>query len=530
MNDADPKPTHPAPIPLSRLRIAAVLLFAFLNLGVFFLRAASVRHQGRLFFTNGGDALVLYPVWKVMHHLPAYGWPLAYPFTLSLYNYLFYYAYGIFLRLIHAPDAATITRGGLLTLFFVLLGAAAQWSVVRRYLSLRGAGSALAFLFALSLWVCTSLVGSWPFTVRPDLAAVALVMCALAVVLNRSGLNHPELARPSFTYLCAGVLFYLAWSFKQSDVLALAAVCVYLLLDRQWKAFAQLAGVFALLAALTLFVGSPAYRYNTLTAPAVSAFSLAHLLDIAPKYLAANLYWVLAPLALISSSGVKSLDGTGSLGGIRSLDRTLRLLCMVLLFGLVFGVAAMDKVGALDNYLFEALAAGSTLLILAAWKAPGKLVTALILFGCIQPAYQVLAMPSGTEHPHRLGIVRLATPRQYDQAVALRDRLAVMPKPLFTTSALFSLPWFSSNGQAPALVVDHIYHDATRSQCANGCVEGMLARGEIPTVMIHSTGDDNYRASLNPHYRAVAEMPYLGTNWTLYSYDPANTAATPPFH
>jgi hypothetical protein len=519
MNDADPQPTHLAPIPVSRLRIAAVLLFAFLNLGVFFLRAASVRHQGRLFFTNGGDALVLYPVWKVMHHLPAYGWPLAYPFTLSLYNYLFYYAYGIFLRLIHAPDAATITRGGLLTLFFVLLGAAAQWSVVRRYLSLRGAGSALAFLFALSLWVCTSLVGSWPFTVRPDLAAVALVMCALAVILNRPGLS-----RPSFTYLYAGVLFYLAWSFKQSDVLTLAAVCVFLLLERQGKAFAQLAGVFAFLAALTLFLGTPAYRYNTLTAPAISAFSLAHLLDIAPKYLAANLYWVLAPLALISVSGVKSLDG------IKNLDRTLRLLCAVLLFGLVFGVAAMDKVGALDNYLFEALAAGSTLLIIAAWKAPGKLVTALILFGCIQPAYQVLAMPSGTEHPHRLGILRLATARQYDQAVALRDRLATMPKPLFTTSALFSLPWFSSDDRAPALVVDHIYHDATRSQCANGCVEGMLARGEIPTVMIHSTGDDSYRASLNPRYRAVAEMPYLGTNWTIYSYDPANTAATPPSH
>jgi hypothetical protein len=516
MNDAHPQLTRPAPIPLARLRVAAVLLFAVLNLVVFILRAASVRHQGRLFFTNGGDALVLYPVWKVMHHLPAYDWPLAYPFTLSLYNYLFYYAYGIFLRLIHAPDAATMTRGGLLTLFFVLLGAAAQWSVVRRYLTLRGAGSALAFLFALSLWVCTSLVGSWPFTVRPDLAAVALVMCALAVVLNR-----PCLAGPNFAYLYAGVLFYLAWSFKQSEVLTLGAVCVFLLAGRQWKAFAQLAGLFALLAALTIFLGTPAYRYNTLTAPAVSAFSLAHLLDIAPKYLAANLYWVLAPLALISASGIRSLDG------IKNLDRTLRLLCVVLLLGLVFGVAAMDKVGALDNYLFEALAAGSTLLIIAAWKAPGKLVTALLLFGCAQPAYQVLAMPSGTEHPHRLGIVRLATARQYAQAVALRDRLAAMPKPLFTTSTVFSLPWFSSNDQAPALVVDHIYHDATRSQCANGCVEGMLARGEIPTVMIHSTGDDNYRASLNPHYRAVAEMPYLGTAWTIYSYDPASFAAAP---
>jgi hypothetical protein len=504
MTDAE-SPESQTKAAVSRIRIAAVLLFAASNLAVFLLRAASVARQGRLFFTNGGDALVLYPVWKAMHHLPVYDWPLSYPFTLSLYNYLFYYSYGWFLRFIHAPDPATMTRGGLLTLAFVLLGAVAQGSVVRRYLNLRGLASALAFLFALSLWVCTSLVGSWPFTVRPDLPAAALVMCALWAVL----------ARPRFAYVYAGILFYLAWSFKQSDVLILAAVCLCLLGGREWKPLLQLAGVFALLAALTIFLGTPQYRYNTLAAPAVSAYSLRHLFEMAPKYLIANLYWVLAPLAFLPAFAA------------RRRDRTLRLLFVALVVSLVFGVTAMDKVGALDNYLFEALVAGSTLLNIATWQIPGKFVTALIVFGCAQPAYQVLAMPSGTEHPHRFGIVRLATARQYAEAVVLRDRLTAMPKPLFTTSTVFSLPWFSNDDQAPALVVDHIYHDATRAQCSDGCVEGMLARGEIPTVMLHTAGDDNYRLSLNPQYRAVAEAPYLGTMWTIYSYDAAQVNPTP---
>ncbi len=63
------------------------------------------------------------------------------------------------------------------------------------------------------------------------------------------------------------------------------------------------------------------------------------------------------------------------------------------------GLVAMAKVGAWDHYLLEAFVAGSTLLQLAVFTAPGRLASALVLFGCVQPAIQLIAAPAGT---HRI--------------------------------------------------------------------------------------------------------------------------------
>ena len=81
------------------LLAAAVLLFVILNLAVFLLRVVSVWRYGALFTTSGAEPLVIYPVWKALHGLPVYEWPLQYPFSLSIYNYLFYFGYAFFLRL-----------------------------------------------------------------------------------------------------------------------------------------------------------------------------------------------------------------------------------------------------------------------------------------------------------------------------------------------------------------------------------------------------------------------------------------------
>jgi hypothetical protein len=127
-------------------------------------------------------------------------------------------------------------------------------------------------------------------------------------------------------------------------------------------------------------------------------------------------------------------------------------------------------------------------------------------------------MPSGV-YPHTFGTVGLATPADYAEAVALRERLGQMKKPIFTTNSIFSLPWFSTDNRAPALAIDHIFHDATWASCQNGCIEGMLQRGDIPTVMLLSNGDP-YQSSLSPNYEKTAEAPYSGKQWSIYVFNP----------
>jgi hypothetical protein len=48
------------------------MAFVLLNLAVFFVRLISLWRYGTLFCTSGGESLMIYSVWKGMHHLTVY--------------------------------------------------------------------------------------------------------------------------------------------------------------------------------------------------------------------------------------------------------------------------------------------------------------------------------------------------------------------------------------------------------------------------------------------------------------------------
>jgi hypothetical protein len=481
-----------ADLGISDIRIAALLFFVILNLAVFLIRLISIWHYGALFPVSGGEPITIYSIWKGVHHLTIYEWPLAYPFTVAPYNYLFYNTYAFYLRLSGANGADMMMWGRLLTPVFAILGAIAQWKLVQVHLNLRGARSILSLIFAFGLWFCASIIRYWAITMRPDLAAIAMVMIALWIIVRQ----------PRFGFAYAGVFFYLAWSFKQSVVMALAGVFLYLLFHKRWRDLFALAAVFAVLAAATLLLGTSVYRYNILVTPRLITWSIRWALQIAPKSLVANAYWILAPIALWLAAGA------------RRVDNTVRMLTIILVLALAGGLAGMTKAGAWDNYLLEAFVAGSTLLQIAVFTAQGTLTSALVFFSCIQPAIQLAAPQSGTQR-HALGTVGIATAVEYAQALTLRDRLVTLKKPIFTTNEIFSLPWFSTDNRAPALVIDPLFHSATLAICQNGCIEGMLHRGEFPTVMLLSSGD-SYQWSMNPKYEKAGEFRVGDNLWSIY--------------
>jgi hypothetical protein len=495
---------------LSRHRAAAVLAFFALSVAVYLIRILSVWRYGDLFCPTAVEAPMVDSIWRCIHHQPVYEWPLQFPFHLSLYNYLFYYSYAAFLRLVGARDAAILTWGRQLTLLFALAGALAQWLLVRSLLHLRGARSAISLALALGLWLCTSLIKYWALCLRPDMAAAALVMIALYVLARQ----------PRFAFAYAGLLFYLAWAFKQSAVLAFAGVCLWLLLNKKWRQLSILIAVFAALVAATLLIGSPEYRFNILAAPQmVKSFSfglpwLLRVLGAGAAAVGVNIYWIAAPILLARSSAAQ-----------RPADSKVRMLLTVFAVALVCGLAGMGKVGATSNYLFEAFAAGSTLLQLLVFTVPGRLVTSLVLLGCIQPALQIAGAAIGYHASGKRDRVTIATPAEYADAVALRARLATMKKPIFTTDEAFALPWISTENGTPALVIDPNFQQAARTREWNGGIEGMLFRGEIPTVLL-APSDLVYLKSLNPSYKKVGESLQQGVRYSIYEFDGGNQ--TPP--
>jgi hypothetical protein len=340
------------------------------------------------------------------------------------------------------------------------------------------------------------------------MAAAALVMIALWVVMRQ----------PRFCFVCAGFLFYLAWAFKQSVVLAFAGLCLWLILNRRWRNLAVLITVFAALVTVTLLAGTPEYRFSILVAPQmVKGFTfglpwILHALGTGVTAVFLNLFWVAAPFVLLRA-----------LGGMRNADARIRMFVTVFAVALLVGIAGMGKVGGTSNYLFEAFVAGSTLLQLAVFTMPGRLVTSLVLFGCIQPATQIAGTAIGYHHFGKRDMAAIATASEYANALALHNRLASMKRPIFTTDGAFELPWLSTDNNAPALVIDPNFQDAVRSRELNGGIEGMLQRGEIPTVML-APADLVYVKSLNPSYRKVGESIQQGITYSIYEFNPVAPA------
>jgi hypothetical protein len=541
---------------LSHYRVAAVLAFFALNLAVYLIRILSVWRYGALFCSTAVESPMIDSVWRCINHQSVYANPFVFPFSLSLYNYLFYYTYAAALRLIGVLDAGILTWGRQFTLLFALAGALAQWRLVRSLLNLRGLASTLSLCLSLGLWLCTSLIKYWALSIRPDMAAAALVMIALCVVVRQT----------RFCFAYTGFLLYLAWAFKQSMVLAFAGLCLWLLLNKRWRDLTLLITVFVALVAATLIIGTPEYRFSILIAPQMVrgfAFSLPWILRALGTGLTAvglNLYWVAAPFMLLhvsnsakkTDTGVKKsllksvlCQGTTGRSGLQPrlpqeqqnnrralapgeisplreefVQRFLSALTTVFALALFIGLAGMGKIGGTSNYLFEAFAAGSTLLQIAVFTVPSRLVTALLLFGCIQPAIQLTGVAIGYHHPGKKDMVPIATAAEYADAVALRNRLANLKKPIFTTDGVFALPWNSTENGTPAIVIDPNFQEVARSSEENGGVEGMLNRGEIPSVMLAST-DLVYINSLNPGYRKIDESIQQGITYSIYKFNPS---------
>jgi hypothetical protein len=343
------------------------------------------------------------------------------------------------------------------------------------------------------------------------MAAAAVVMVALWVIARQ----------PRFCFTYAGILLYVAWSFKQSEVLAFAGICLWLLLSKMWREVAIMVAVFAALVIATLFMGGTEYLFSILAAPQmVKGFSLdfpwlLHALGSGLTAIFLNLYWVVAPFVLIAASG-----------GARRFGSALRMLLAVFIVAMIAGLAGMGKVGGTSNYLFEAFIAGSTMLQIVVFFAPGNVVTSLVLFGCLQPALQIAGVAIGYHQPGKRDTVQIANDEEYAAAVALRDRLATMKKPMFTTLGPFQLPWISSTSDAPALVIDPNFQNAAQSRELNGGIDGMLQRGEIPTVML-APRDLDYLKSLSPNYRKVDEFTLQGVIYSIYTYNAG--ASTSPY-
>ncbi len=450
---------------------------ALISLIVYIGRGFALFGDLRLFATSGGEGVIIHNVWKAAHGFDVYLFPDRDPFDITLYNYLFFFTYGRLSAWCGMEGDALVTFCRLLTLSSAALGAFAQWRIMTMALGfMNRRESAIVALFCFLTWYGTFYMNWWLVSVRPDVPAVALATTGLWLFLKS--------LRPGTRWwpiVLAIIAFYSAWAFKQSVVWMLTgavAGALSLVICRR-QAF-LLAIPTAIAFAITLMVGTDAYRYQILTAPALSPIiindSIQRFIALIPPL---AIFWVFAALhpairyipMLRRSIISPPLEEHGVI-----VRRILAVICVI---AVIMGFIAIGKDGSGRNHLMEAVIAISmlsTIQFIQLMRAPPSSVQIRILWFaailaitlCMRPIHSAFRSEfTGYRSGNNEDVMR-----HQQLATVMRD----LPKPVFVRDDIQSQAWYSTDEKHPAVILDPVYYFAAKS--AN-----KLLGGGLPTLV-----------------------------------------------
>jgi hypothetical protein len=457
-------------------RAAEVLLVvaALGALCVLVVRITSWSNCWRLANTEGREAPGIYALWRVLHGHALYESPIEPPYSLTLYNFGFYRAYAALLGPFGVDGEALLLWPRLLTLLGAGLGMVLFLQVAVRIARPQDRlGWAALVALAFTTWFGTQFTSWWVISIRPDLWAACLALLGLKLAL---GVGEP----PSRgRLLFASLAFFAAWSFKQSTVWLLAGSVFACVLAGNFVAAVVLALPCASLMGLTLAVGGELYRLNLIEAPRTSEFVLKLALEVLTRTLPQNLwvftFFVLAPL--LREVGLRSAYRAGT--------PAHRTIVVAALTATAFGVLALGREGSNKNHLLE----GYIACALASWAGLAELRRAhaarwgglLVALGMLVP---YAAMPwLQLARPTSFGRIVLCSEASAQELARFSAEVARLPRPLYSEEEIQSLPWHSSGGRYPALVIDATWYGLARRKLLPQFPFDLLASGRFRSVL-----------------------------------------------
>ena len=434
--------------------VLGVALAVAVNAVILILRLISLAEQGDLISTTLGEGQVLYPIWKVLNAHPLYEWPYAENYALTLYNAGFYHLYAWLIGWT-GRTADFLTQARAITAGFAVLGAA-MFVMLSQAVFVRLHGRPPAFderllhiAVALLLWWGTGTVSWWVVAARPDIPGLVFVTVGLYLFVTADTSPLPTLRT-----MAAAVVFFAAWTMKQSIIMVVIGVLGYLLLTGQIKRLLVFGTMYFAGIALFLVGGSEQYRASIIGAAGI------HDIDLQQSATAFARVWLANPLLVIPAIWL-------------ALDPRLRgrreswLLVSICISANVLAFVALGKEGAERNHAFEALlvvalaaCAALTRKALAERLRPAVLAAAVAMIG-IGTAQVLLA--------NRFGKITLADPSDYAKKDTMRRFMSGLPKPIYIRDEILAQPWYTTDNRYPAPVIDHSnYRDAVRRGVVTG--------------------------------------------------------------
>lgn len=438
--------------------IAAVLATAT----AFGVRLWFVIASGPYAATTGFEEFCLYNIWKAAHGLPLYEWPQRSPFLLTSYNVGFYTVYGGWTHAFGALNEGLVVCTRALTLLLAVVAWALQVSLVRRAADPKSwslswvAGLCFVFWFGVS-------VGPWMVvTARPDVGAVALALAGLTMVFRAS-----ERGR-WIEWALASLLFFGAWSFKQSVVWIFAGVMLHAAWTRlRWAHVAALIVPFVLLGTAAIWAGGETYRYNVFIVPGIYRWFPRQSFGLLAKLVLLNPFiWVIGGATLVRcwreivASPPSLPDATRE-----------RMLAIVALPPLGFGAAQLALHGSGGNNILEG-AVLVAILAIATWLRwwndqavrvrillGAALLLTLLPFPIIHLIQAARGIPNTEIHKMSIGNATKLNLAQLEQRKRFSAWMQTLPKPIWIRDAMLQMPWFATDNRYPAHPLDPEFMD-----------------------------------------------------------------------
>lgn len=496
------EPRSPAPL-------LCALVIAALTLLIVVFRVAAVARHGDLHKTTPLEGPQIYTLWKVQNGHPVYEPASHAYYNVSAYNYLFYHLYADVAGMFRASEGRMILAGRLLTLGFALAGLLATWFLMQLCAAGQPARIAAPSLFcalvAFITWFGATTMGWWFVSIRPDVAAVATATLGLLAYVRALRLGSVA------GLVAASLLFFIAWSFKQSVVCMLTGVSLYSIvgLRNPRKALALIVPCAALMALALLVLGDKGL-FNIVTVPSHARISLAEIAKWSASLVLLNLFLFSFWIDVLRGAPRARTDGAAT-----PMDQEVKLAPVICAAAVatLWGFFSSGREGAAKNYLLEAFVCSAVLSAVflsrgrttPAPPAARRISLAKLLLMVPMGAYPVLTLACALfpgipeRYPvfYRAGTLDVGSDRDYAARAELAARIREWPKPLFIRDEILSLPWFASEpirnrawyttgDRMPALVLDSGLYAMMKREglITDGGLEGLIANRHFRTLLL----------------------------------------------
>ncbi len=190
-------------------------------------------------------------------------------------------------------------------------------------------------------------------------------------------------------------------------------------------------------------------------------------------------------------------------------------LAFVVVFGGLLSFAELCKNGSSLNYMLEVFVAATSLSFILALRLATLLSSRSVRRLNLAVCFTLLSMcafPACQLAMHRIGPIVRAT----DAEVARKQNFALflksLKKPLFIDDEIYSMPWYSTDNQYPAITLDHVFYDEAMAKgVISGGVPSLIKKHWFGTLYL-APGSGLYQEAMAAHYQNLS-IPAADTSY-----------------